>query len=109
MGKRRPTTPLPSTISATLYGAQVDSELDLHGLGADQALRRVRSFLDTWQLRRPGAILRIITGRGNRSSGAPVLLEAVRELLNGERGHQISEVIPDAGGGGWVVRLGAGK
>ncbi len=106
MGKRRPATPLASKVRETLYGATVRAELDLHGLRAEQAIQRVELFVDTWSRREPDAVLRIITGKGNRSAGAPVLLEAVREWLRQESGDKVADMVRDAGGGGWLVRVG---
>ncbi len=106
MGKRRPATPLSSSLHQTLYGAPVDAELDLHGLGAAPALQRVDGFLTEWAHRKPGAVLRIITGKGNRSIDGPVLLDAVRDLLRSQPNTRIKDMIGDSGGGGWVVRLG---
>lgn len=62
-------------------------------------------FLTEWAQRQPGAVLRIITGKGNRSMDGPVLLEAVGDLLRGQLGQQVTDMIRDSGGGGWVVRL----
>jgi len=108
MGKRRPAKPLPSTLIETLHGASVQAELDLHGLSVEEALHRVQTFLSAWEQRQPGAVLRIITGKGNRSSGAPVLPEAVRELLRDQMGGQVTDFVGDRGGGGWLVRVGRG-
>ena len=105
MGKRRPTHVQPPKLPETLHGARPDATVDLHGMRAHQALRRVESLLTTWSARQPGAVLRIITGKGNRSGGAPVLLGTVEELLRDEMGNRVSDMVLDAGGGGWLVRV----
>lgn len=105
MGKRRPTTPLPSGLPDTLHGAVVDAEVDLHGMRADEALRRVDGFLSTWDRQPAAATVRFITGKGNRSAGRPVLLNAVGDRLREELGGRIADMVLDAGGGGWLVRL----
>jgi hypothetical protein len=65
----------------------------------------VDGFLTEWAQRQPGAVLRIITGKGNRSMDGPVLLEAVGDLLRKQLGERITDMIRDSGGGGWLVRL----
>ena len=106
MGKRRPATPLPSILPDTLYGASVDAQLDLHGIRTVPAIQRVEGFLAGWVDRKPGAVLRIITGKGTHSIDGPVLLEAVGDMLRQRIGGQITDMVRDSGGGGWVVRLG---
>ena len=81
MGRRRPTKPEAPELAQTLHGAVVEATLDLHGRNAAQALRRVETFLDLWARQSPGAVLRIITGKGNRSAGAPVLRSKVGDLM----------------------------
>ena len=72
---------------------------------AHQAERRVDSLLTSWSARQPGAVLRIITGKGNRSTDGPVLLGVVEELLRVELGDRVADLTLDSGGGGWLVRL----
>ncbi len=105
MGRRRPTRPEPPELPDTLYGAFVEAELDLHGMRADAALRRVDGFLESWRRGRPGAVVRIVTGRGHHSEGEPVLLGVVGDLLRDELGGRLEDMVPDSGGGGWVVRV----
>ncbi|MDH5590531.1 MAG: Smr/MutS family protein [Gemmatimonadota bacterium] len=106
MGKRRPTTPSPPDLPETLHGAVADAELDLHGMNVQQALRRVENLLETWARRQPGAVLRVVTGKGTRSADGPVLLGAVGDFLREETGGRVAEMIRAAGGGGWMVRVG---
>lgn len=104
MGKRRPATPLTST-PRTLHGAFPVATLDLHGLRAHQIEGRVGGFLRQWSVREPGAVVEIITGKGNRSEAGPVLFGAVRDLLE----HEFADLVDDSalarGAGGWMVRL----
>ena len=106
MGKRRTARPLQSEIRDSLHSAYPDAEIDLHGDGREQALRRVDRLLDTWTRRGGRPVLRIITGKGNRSKGEAVLLDAVEARLREELGGRVAEMARDAGGGGWLVRLG---
>ena len=103
MGKRRPTHVPPPNLPPTLVGAHPDSTVDLHGLRAGQAVQRVENLLTTWTRRQPGAVLRIVTGKGNNSPQAPVLLKAVEDVLRGDP--RVADMALDAGGGGWLVRV----
>jgi DNA-nicking Smr family endonuclease len=83
----------------------VMGELDLHGFTADGAERRLEGFLETQAVRSPGEVVRIITGRGSRSSGAPVLQARVREALTGSLRHRVADWAVDVGGGAYLVRM----
>lgn len=108
MGKRRTTNPRSSDLGGSLHAAIPDDRIDLHGMTRDQALRRVEMLLDTWERRGGEAVLRIVTGRGNRSKGEPVLLHAVGRRLREELDGRIAEMARDVGGGGWLVRMSGG-
>lgn len=103
MGKRRPTHVPPPELPPSLVGAHPDVAVDLHGMRAHQAVLRVESLLDTWSRRRPGAVLRVVTGKGNRSAEGPVLLGAVEDVLRGDP--RVADMTLDTGGGGWLVRV----
>jgi DNA-nicking Smr family endonuclease len=109
MGKRRPAKVDPPRLPETLLGAFPDHTVDLHGLTAAQAERRVDNLLSTWTRREPGAVLKIVTGVGNRSEDGPVLLHAVEDYLREELAlgaeGRISDMARAAGGGGWMVRI----
>ncbi len=104
MGKRRIPKVEPDPIR-TLHGSLPEETLDLHGMSAQEAERRVEFFLDRWARSEPGAVLRIITGKGARSPGTPVLRGRVRELLDEELTGVVQEWAVDAGGGGFLVRV----
>jgi DNA-nicking Smr family endonuclease len=61
-----------------------EAELDLHGLTLDEALTRVRFFLDDACYRGLQTVL-IITGKGLHSTDGPVLRRAVEKLLEQSR------------------------
>ena len=105
MGKRRTARPSPSEISDSLHASVPEAEIDLHGLTRDQAVRRVEMLLDSWERRGGAPVLRIVTGRGNRSEGGAVLLHAVGDQLRSELGGRLADMTRDAGGGGWLVRM----
>ena len=109
MGRRRPQPVDPPRLRGSLHTAIPNHTVDFHGLKAAQAALRLENLLETWVRLQPGAVLRIITGRGNRSPDGPVLLELVGDLLRDEMGGRIADVARDAGGGGWLVRLGGGR
>lgn len=105
MGKRRKIPEVRPDPVRTLHGSYPDDSLDLHGLTGDQAERRLADFVETWRRRRPGAVLRIITGKGLRSEGPPVLQARVRELLGGELSKRVEEFVLESGGGSFLIRL----
>ncbi len=105
MGRRRFTEPEPSGPIGTLPGAVAVAELDLHGETADSGRQKVDWFLDRWGRHRPGAVVRIITGKGNRSTLGAVLLPMVRDLLDGACAHRVEEWTTEMSGGSVVVRL----
>jgi DNA-nicking Smr family endonuclease len=72
-------------------------KLDLHGMTAAQAEPRVMAA--------SGRVVHIITGKGNRSEGAPVLPGLVRDLLDDDLTRLVREVAGLPGGGGVAVRL----
>ena len=78
--------------------------LDLHGLTADDARVRAGAWLRARQDERVRTVL-VVTGRGNRSAGPPVLLGEVEHLLHGMRGELVESFAPLPGGGGFQVEL----
>ncbi|MEJ2540496.1 MAG: Smr/MutS family protein [Gemmatimonadota bacterium] len=104
MGKRRPARPSSST-PRTLHGAVVVAEVDLHGFTVERAEARVESFLRTWSVREPGAVVRIITGRGARSDGRAALQDAIRTALSGWARDWVVDWSVDRGAGAYLVRL----
>jgi DNA-nicking Smr family endonuclease len=105
MGQRRPRTPKPSGPIGTLHTAIVDDERDLHHLTADEAAAQLEAFLLGWSRRRSGAVVRVITGRGNRSPGGPVLRPRVRELLTGRLAPLVEDFVMETGGGAYLIRV----
>ena len=88
-----------------LLDGRVDGELDLHGFSAGEAAVAVRAFLETWQRRKPGALVHIITGKGKGSANGPVLRGLVKTLLQGELRAMVAECGVDDGEGGYRVRV----
>ena len=88
-----------------LQDGRADAELDLHGFSANEAPAAVRTFLETWQRRKAGAILHIITGKGRGSPGGPVLRGLVAGLLKGASRALVADWAPDDAGGGFRVRV----
>ncbi len=87
---------------------RLDLQLDLHGLTRDEALQSLSSFITSAFNRGQKAVL-IITGKGNRSPGEPVLQGAVTGWLR-ERGKgMVAEFAPApremGGSGAFVVFL----
>jgi DNA-nicking Smr family endonuclease len=67
-----------------------EATLDLHGLSRDEALERVRHFLDNAAYHGRKTLL-IVTGKGLRSESEPVLRAAVERFLNGEGRSLVAE------------------
>jgi DNA-nicking Smr family endonuclease len=88
-----------------LQDARADAELDLHGFSANEAEPAVRSFLESWRRRKPGAVVHIITGKGKGSPDGPVLRGLVAGMLNGTLGSLVADWAPDDAGGGFRVRV----
>jgi DNA-nicking Smr family endonuclease len=107
MGRRRETRPSGST-PRTLHSEIVAEQVDLHGLTADEAEQRLEMFLDRVAVGAPGEVVRVITGRGARSVGAPVVQGVVREALTGWLQHRVADWAVDVGGGAFLVRVKGG-
>jgi DNA-nicking Smr family endonuclease len=105
MGRRRARPAGPSGSGGSLRAAVVEAELDLHGLTAAEAAVKLESFLKGWSDRSAGAVLRVITGRGNRSPEGPVLQPRVRALLAGPLAALVAEYAAEPGGGAYRVRV----
>jgi DNA-nicking Smr family endonuclease len=91
--------------SDPLLDAPVEAELDLHGFSVTEAQAAVRAFLASWQRRKAGAIVRIITGKGKGSPHGPLLRGLVKTLLQGELRAFVAESRLDDGEGGYKVRV----
>jgi DNA-nicking Smr family endonuclease len=105
MGKRRSRSPTPSGPTRTLHAAIVDDERDLHQLTAAEAAAQLEAYLLGWSTRRSGAVVRVITGRGNRSPGGPVLQPLVRALLKGRLAALVEDYAVETGGGAYLIRV----
>lgn len=105
MGRRRPRPAKPSGPKDSLHFAVVVDEKDLHHLTAEEAAVQLESFLLGWSRHRPGAVVRVITGRGNRSAGGPVLQPRVRELLAGRLARLVEDYALESGAGAYRVRV----
>jgi len=102
--KRRPTQPRFDA-SDDLFRAPLDGRIDLHGMSAAQAEAAVRSFIDSWRRREPGAVVLIITGKGKGSEGGAVLRPAVRTLLKTKLSGFVSDWALDDSEGAFRVRV----
>jgi DNA-nicking Smr family endonuclease len=87
---------------------RIRMELDLHGLTRDQALDSLGHFIDGAWKREMKAVL-VITGKGNNSSGEPILQAAVAGWLRDKGKKLVVEFAPAprqmGGTGAFVVFL----
>jgi DNA-nicking Smr family endonuclease len=88
-----------------LQDGRTDAELDLHGFSANEAGPAVRTFLESWQRRKAGAVVHIITGKGRGSANGPVLRGLVAGMLKGASFSLVADWAPDDAGGGFRVRV----
>ena len=108
-----PVRPLPvNRVRELKRGAiRIDFQLDLHGLTRDEALQSLASFVTGAYNRGQKAVL-VITGKGNRSPGEPVLQGAVTGWLREKGKGMVAEFAPaprDMGGNGAFVVFLKGK
>ncbi|HEX5724821.1 MAG TPA: Smr/MutS family protein [Longimicrobiaceae bacterium] len=78
--------------------------LDLHGRSGDEARRQAERWLRARQAEGARTVV-VVTGRGNRSAGPPVLRGEIEDLLAALRGTLVSGFSPVDGGGGFRVEL----
>lgn len=103
MARRRRGKPVPAD-PFDLHG-KVTEELDLHHFSSTQAREATSAFLRNWSGRGRGIVVRIITGRGNRSANGPVLFGLVRRMLEGDCATLVDRWERDDHDGGFLVRL----
>jgi len=79
---------------------------DLHGQTAPEAAANAERFLRSQARVRPGAVVRLITGRGRAGGGAPVRTRT-RVLLRrlAAEGRVVRDYVLEAGDGSFLVRL----
>jgi DNA-nicking Smr family endonuclease len=104
MPRRHPTQPRFDS-SDDLLGEPLAGRIDLHGMSAAQAEAAVRSFIDTWRRREPGAVVLIITGKGKGSPDGAVLRPAIRTLLKTRLSGFVSDWALDDSEGAFRVRV----
>lgn len=79
---------------------------DLHGQRVSEAAENAERFLRAQARARPGAVVRVITGRGRSGGGAPVRTR-VRTLLRAlrEQGAVVRDFVLEETEGSYLVRL----
>jgi DNA-nicking Smr family endonuclease len=85
---------------------QAAATFDLHGQQVLEAVANAERFLRAQAHARPGAIVRLITGRGRSGGGAPIRTRT-RTLLRRlrEEGAVVREYVLEDGEGSFLVRL----
>lgn len=103
MARRRRRTPPPDA-RPPLPWDELCPTLDLHGETAESARRLTERWLR--EHRADGIrLVRVVTGRGRRSLGPPVLRGEVEDLLRALRGDVVAKFTSDSGGGAYRVEL----
>jgi DNA-nicking Smr family endonuclease len=82
------------------------ADLDLHGQSVMEAVANAERFVRAQRKARPGATVRIVTGRG-RSGGAAPIRTRVRTLLRRlrEEGMLVRDYLLEDSEGSFLVRL----
>ena len=83
-----------------------DATFDLHGQTVLEAVSNAERFLRTQAKARPGAIVRLITGRGRSGTGSPVRARVgglLRRLK--ESGQVVRDYLLEDTDGSYLVRL----
>lgn len=82
------------------------AQFDLHGQSVLEAVANAERFLRAQARARPGAVVRLITGRGSSGGGAPIRTR-VRTLLRRlkEEGRLVRAYELEDGEGSFLVRL----
>lgn len=103
--RRRPSSPSsPSPRARDI----VYPSLDLHGDTAEEAILRTRRWLrEQQELGVP--VVRVITGRGLRSVGPPVLRGEIDALLGTLRGTVVAHYVSESAGGAFRIELLRGR
>jgi DNA-nicking Smr family endonuclease len=83
-----------------------EATFDLHGQSVRGAVANAERFLRAQSRARPGAVIRLITGRGRGGGGAPIRTQ-VRTLLRGlkERRELIADYELEDSEGSFLIRL----
>ncbi|CAN5829893.1 hypothetical protein BH24GEM1_BH24GEM1_14270 [soil metagenome] len=83
-----------------------DAELDLHGQTVIEAVANAERFIRAQKKARPGAVVRLVTGRGRGGGGAPIRTR-VRTLLRGlrDQGAVVRDYLLEDSEGSFLVRL----
>lgn len=102
MARRKRGPPGPG-VSPEAWGT-VYPLLDLHGLTGGEAVRRADAWLRARQAEGERTVV-VVTGRGNRSAGLPVLRGEIEHLLSGLQGTVVARFAATDGQGGFRVEL----
>jgi DNA-nicking Smr family endonuclease len=85
---------------------RAETEFDLHGQAAAEAIVNAERFLQAQARARPRAVIRIITGRGRAGGGAPIRT-GVRTLLRRLKQEQrlVRDYLLEESEGSFLIRL----
>ncbi len=105
-GKKRRRTDARRARSGELIDAEVEITWIVRGMTVEEALRNLRNRIPTAARAEPGAVVEIITGKGQNSPGGVSRLgPAVKRLLEGEMRNYLKDFCGNSEQSGFVVRL----
>jgi DNA-nicking Smr family endonuclease len=92
--------------STNPYDIRWDFQCDLHGHTVASALQKVENDLKTYRRRKAGAVVHVITGKGDNSPGAVSILKPpVKRALSETLAPMIADFWIDEDDGGFMVRV----
>ncbi len=88
------------------FSTQPAAEFDLHGQTVREAVRSAEQFLRAQARARPGAVVRLITGRGRSGGSAPIRTRVRTPLrrMQDEAGGVVREFILEETEGSYLIR-----
>ena len=83
-----------------------EAELDLHGQTVMEAVANADRFLRAQRKARPGAVVRVVTGRGRGGGGAPIRTRVRTRLrVLRDEGAVVRDYLLEDSEGSFLVRL----
>ncbi len=105
MARRHRSKKRHPTRSTSPYDVRWDFQCDLHGHTVASALQKLENDLKTFRRRKAGAVVHVVTGKGDNSPGGiSVLKPPVKKALSGSLAPLVADFWIDDDGG-FMVRV----